>query len=70
MTEQQNPVDDESLDFLVLLNARGQYSLWPAFAEVPAGWQTVSGPAARAECISYIETHWQDMRPAAIKTAG
>ncbi|MGF6563069.1 MbtH family protein [Erwinia aphidicola] len=70
MTEQQNPFDDESLDFLVLLNARGQYSLWPAFAEVPAGWHTVSGPAARAGCISYIETHWQDMRPAAIKTAG
>ncbi|MFK8258448.1 MbtH family protein [Erwinia sp. AnSW2-5] len=70
MTEQQNPFDDESLDFLVLLNARQQYSLWPAFSDVPAGWQTVSGPNTRAECIRYIEENWHDMRPAALKTAG
>ncbi|MEN5015924.1 MbtH family protein [Erwinia sp. Eh17-17] len=70
MTEQHNPFDDESLDFLVLLNARQQYSLWPAFADVPAGWQSVAGPATRAACIAYIEEHWQDMRPAALKTAG
>lgn len=70
MTEQTNPFDDESLNFLVLRNAREQYSLWPAFAEVPPGWETRSGPASRADCISYIEAHWQDMRPAALKTAG
>ncbi|MBK0004703.1 MbtH family protein [Erwinia sp. S38] len=70
MTEQQNPFDDESLSFLVLLNAQQQYSLWPAFADVPPGWQTVTGPDSRADCISYIEAHWQDMRPAALKQAG
>lgn len=70
MTEQQNPFDDETLDFLVLLNARQQYSLWPAFADVPVGWQTVSGPGTRADCIRYIEENWHDMRPAALKTAG
>lgn len=70
MTEQQNPFDDESLSFLVLLNAQQQYSLWPAFADVPPGWQTVAGPDSRASCISYIEAHWQDMRPAALKQAG
>lgn len=70
MTEQQNPFDDESLDFLVLLNARQQYSLWPAFCDVPAGWQSVSGPHTRADCIRYIEENWHDMRPAELKTAG
>lgn len=67
MTEQQNPFDDESLAFLVLLNARQQYSLWPAFAAIPAGWESVMGPQTRAECIAWIEANWQDMRPAALK---
>ncbi|CCG87649.1 MbtH family protein [Erwinia piriflorinigrans] len=67
MNEQHNPFDDESLSFLVLLNARRQYSLWPAFAEVPAGWQQVAGALSRAECINYIEEHWQDMRPAELQ---
>jgi len=65
--EQLNPFDDESLHFLVLTNLQQQYSLWPIFAEVPQGWSSEMGPASRAECIQYIETHWQDMRPAALK---
>jgi len=44
MSEQQNPFDNDALDFFVLLNARQQYSLWPAFAPVPAGWHNVAGP--------------------------
>jgi len=65
--EQLNPFDDESLHFLVLTNQQQQYSLWPVFAEVPQGWNSEMGPASRAECIQYIETHWLDMRPAALK---
>lgn len=65
--EQLNPFDDESLSFLVLINQQQQYSLWPLFAEVPQGWSSEMGPASRAECIQYIETHWLDMRPAALK---
>ena len=38
-----NPFDDESGTFLVLVNHEGQYSLWPAFAEVPEGWEVVHG---------------------------
>ncbi|MGP3925055.1 MbtH family protein [Streptomyces sp. 8N616] len=58
-----NPFDDENGSFLVLLNEEGQYSLWPAFAEVPAGWRAVFGEDARKSCLDYIEENWQDMRP-------
>ncbi|MGP3953261.1 MbtH family protein [Streptomyces sp. 7N604] len=58
-----NPFDDENGSFLVLLNEEGQYSLWPAFAEVPAGWRVVFGEDARKSCLDYIEENWQDMRP-------
>ncbi|KUL31838.1 MbtH family protein [Streptomyces regalis] len=40
-----------------------QHSLWPAFAEVPAGWTVVRGAAGRQSCLDYVERHWTDMRP-------
>ncbi|MEV6345841.1 MbtH family protein [Actinoplanes sp. NPDC051851] len=58
-----NPFDDEDGVFLILVNEENQYSLWPEFAEVPAGWRIVHGPADRAGALAYVERHWVDMRP-------
>ncbi len=69
MSEQQNPFDNDALDFLVLLNERQQYSLWPAFAQVPAGWQNIAGPLTRDAAIAFIEANWQDMRPKTQQTS-
>lgn len=64
-----NPFDDESGSFLVLVNDEGQHSLWPRFADVPAGWNTAFGPDGRAACLSYIETNWTDLRPKSLIAA-
>ena len=58
-----NPFDDENGSFYVLVNDEGQYSLWPAFADLPAGWTAVSGPDGRQACLDLIEHEWTDMRP-------
>ncbi|OZM71655.1 MbtH family protein [Amycolatopsis antarctica] len=58
-----NPFDDEDGTFKVLVNDEGQHSLWPAFAEVPAGWTVVFGEDSRQACLEYVETNWTDMRP-------
>ena len=58
-----NPFDDDDGEFLVLVNDELQYSLWPAFREVPDGWTTVGPRGRRTECLAYIEDHWTDMRP-------
>ena len=58
-----NPFEDESGTYLALINDEGQYSLWPEYIEVPAGWTTVHGPAGRQACLDYISEHWTDMRP-------
>jgi uncharacterized protein YbdZ (MbtH family) len=58
-----NPFDDDSGNFFVLVNDEGQHSLWPTFADVPAGWTIAHGEANRAGCVAYIEEHWTDMRP-------
>ena len=59
----KNPFDDEEGEFLVLVNDEGQYSLWPAFCDVPAGWTTVGPRGPRQECLDYVEANWTDMRP-------
>jgi len=58
-----NPFDDENGEFLVLINDEGQYSLWPSFIAIPAGWSTVGPKGDRKTCLDYIEVSWTDMRP-------
>jgi uncharacterized protein YbdZ (MbtH family) len=60
---QHNPFDDDSGSFFVLANDEEQYSLWPAFTDVPAGWRVVYGETDRAACLDYVERTWTDIRP-------
>lgn len=64
-----NPFDDENGEFIVLINDEEQHSLWPTFAEIPAGWHKVFGAASRADCLDYVETHWTDIRPKSLRDA-
>jgi MbtH protein len=58
-----NPFDDENGEFYALVNREGQHSLWPTFAEVPAGWTVVHGPGSRRSALDHIEAGWTDLRP-------
>jgi uncharacterized protein YbdZ (MbtH family) len=58
-----NPFENETGAFLVLVNAQGQYSLWPAFRAVPPGWDIIGPNGNRQVCLDWIDAHWTDMRP-------
>jgi MbtH protein len=58
-----NPFEDESAEYLVLVNHEGQYSLWPTFKEVPGGWSAIGPRGKRDICLSWIKENWTDMRP-------
>jgi uncharacterized protein YbdZ (MbtH family) len=58
-----NPFDNEDGTFHLLVNDEGQYSLWPAFVDVPTGWSAVLASTTRQSCIDYVNEHWVDMRP-------
>ncbi|MFD0890981.1 MbtH family protein [Streptosporangium algeriense] len=64
-----NPFDDENGTFLVLVNDENQHSLWPEFADVPAGWRVVFGPGTRDAALEHVERHWTDMRPLSLQRA-
>ncbi|MGC4891696.1 MbtH family protein [Micromonospora sp. DT227] len=64
-----NPFEDPDGRFVVLVNDEDQHSLWPTFADVPAGWRVVHGEDTREACLAYVEEHWTDMRPRSLVEA-
>ncbi|HEV3429744.1 MAG TPA: MbtH family NRPS accessory protein [Paraburkholderia sp.] len=61
--------DDENAEFEVVINQEEQYSIWPSYKQIPAGWQAVGKKGPKAEVLAYIEEHWTDMRPASLRKA-
>ncbi|MFD5825707.1 MbtH family protein [Lentzea sp. NPDC060358] len=51
--------------FLVLVSPTGQYSIWPAVLQVPAGWQVVHGVACRQSCQDYVDARRSHLPAAA-----
>lgn len=58
-----NPFEHEEGTYVVLINDEGQYSLWPAFIDSPAGWNIALEQDKRQVCLDYISSHWTDLRP-------
>ncbi len=65
-------------EYRVVINHEEQYSIWPASAPLPSGWNPVPEPevtgfadlpgplGSKADCLRYIEEVWTDMRPLSI----
>jgi MbtH protein len=60
------PFEVPNTDYTVLRNDENQHSLWPAFADVPAGWTVVHGPDRREACMTYVRENWVDLRPRSV----
>lgn len=58
-----NPFDDEDRKFRVLVNEKGQYSMWPDGNDVPKGWTSVFGPTDRQSCLDHVKESWSEMSP-------
>jgi MbtH protein len=55
--------NEDNTDYKVVVNHEGQYSIWPAERENPAGWKDGGKSGSKAECLAYIKEVWTDMRP-------
>ncbi|MEU9609744.1 MbtH family protein [Streptomyces sp. NPDC048057] len=65
----QNPFENPEGVYYVLVNEENQHSLWPSFAEVPAGWEVRFGEAGYQACLDYVNENWTDMRPQSLVDA-
>ena len=64
-----NPFEDENGTYVVLINEEGQYSLWPTFSAVPAGWTIAHKADTRTACLDFVNKNWTDMRPKSLVKA-
>ncbi len=63
-------MSDEQEDttvYRVVVNHEEQYSIWPEFKEIPAGWRDAGKQGTKAECLAYIKEVWTDMRPLSLR---
>jgi MbtH protein len=60
---------DENTTFRVVVNHEGQYSIWPDYKAIPAGWSAVGKDGRKEDCLAYIEEVWTDMRPLSLRKA-
>ncbi|TDD54181.1 MbtH family NRPS accessory protein [Kribbella antibiotica] len=59
-------MDDNDLK-KVLVNDEEQYSLWPDYLTVPAGWTDTGVSGSKDECLAYVKDVWTDMRPLSLR---
>ena len=60
-------MDDERIEYQVLVNHEEQYSLWPGFKEIPKGWEQVGPVGTKDECLAWVEEVWTDITPLSVR---
>jgi MbtH protein len=60
-------IDNENQQFQVVVNVEGQYSIWPDFRDLPAGWNGTGFQGLKKECLDHIAVTWLDMRPRSLQ---
>lgn len=53
--------------YTVVVNHEEQYSIWPEYKEIPAGWRAVGKVGPKQFCLDYINETWTDMRPLSLR---
>jgi MbtH protein len=61
--------NEDTREYLVVLNDEEQYSIWLVHKDVPAGWRAEGTRGSKAECLAHIEEVWTDMRPLSLRQA-
>jgi len=61
--------DRDDIIFHVVVNDEDQYSIWPDYKMVPAGWRKTGFSGEKAACLAHIDGVWTDMRPRSLREA-
>ena len=58
---------EDSTTYVVVVNDEEQYSIWPDYKQIPAGWRASGFSGPKAACLAHIEEIWTDMRPLSLR---
>ena len=53
--------------YFVAVNQQEQYSIWPSYKAIPAGWRAIGDARSKEDCLAYISQAWTDMRPLSLR---
>ncbi len=59
--------EQDTTTYRVVVNHEEQYSIWPDWKEIPAGWREAGRTGPKDECLAYIKEVWTDMRPLSLR---
>ena len=59
--------EDDDTIYKVVVNEEEQYSIWPSFKQIPAGWKDTGKQGPKQECLDYVNDVWTDMRPLSLR---
>lgn len=62
-------IDNTDTAFDVVVNEQGQYSIWPTYRAMPAGWKATGVKGDRQICLDHISEVWTDLRPRRLREA-
>jgi MbtH protein len=59
--------EQDTTVYRVVVNHEEQYSIWPEWKDIPAGWRATGPTGKKDECLAYIKEVWTDMRPLSLR---
>jgi len=59
--------DTDNTVYRVVINDEDQYSIWPTYRELPAGWHPLETTGTKQACLDFVREHWNDMRPRSLR---
>ena len=62
-------MDEAEVNYQVVLNHEGQFSIWLADEALPAGWTAEGKVGSKEECLQHIAAVWTDLRPASSRVS-
>ena len=58
---------EDTTIYKVVVNHEEQYSIWPSDRENALGWKDEGKVGTKAECLTYINEIWTDLRPLSLR---
>jgi MbtH protein len=61
------PQDEDTREYVVVVNQEEQYSIWPAEQAIPDGWREDGTRGTKAVCLAQVDEVWTDLRPLSLR---
>ncbi|AYA41214.1 MbtH family NRPS accessory protein [Xenorhabdus nematophila] len=51
---------NDAMNWMVVLNGKKQYSVWPTEYDIPVGWMATGRTGSKDDCLNHIAAIWPE----------